>query len=170
MATSFRLEARTEASAKNGGFFGCTSGQKELFSKCKVAGGGDIPLVAVAHFIKTCIIHTPKKLSKACAVFYKWSDPYERIRGGSGGASDLRRTYLIFTARRRWVSRVPFPPTSPLLALPAKEILCSVTNGRGVLGRRQCGGGPLHLPPLPPFSPTIRSAAAASSPITIIVF
>lgn len=38
-------------------------------------------------------------------------------------------------------------PTSPLLALPAKEILCSVTNGRGALGRRQCGGGPLHLPP-----------------------
>lgn len=79
-------------------------------------------------------------------------------------ASDLRRTYLIFTGRRRWVSRVPFPPphthTSPLLALPAKEILRSVTNGRGALGCRQCGGGPppFHLrlpPPHPPSSPQL---------------
>ena len=39
-------------------------------------------------------------------------------------------------------------PTSPLLALPAEEILCSVTNGRRALGCRQCGGGPHHLFPL----------------------
>lgn len=84
MATSFCLEARTEASAKNGGFSAARVAKKNFFQSAKWLGG-NILRVAVAHFIKTCIIHTPKKLSKACAVFYKWSDPYERIRGGSGG-------------------------------------------------------------------------------------
>lgn len=70
-----------------------------------------------------------------------------------GGASDLRRTYPMFTARRRRPSRAPFPLTAPLLSLPAKEILCSVTNGSGAPKVQQCGGGPLHLPPPPKLLP-----------------
>lgn len=143
------------------------------FGKCKV---GNVPLqcekhraLRVAHFIKSCIIHTPKKLSNGCAAFYKWYNPYKQTHSGSG---PLTWGELIWSSQRGGggspESRFP---TSPLLALPAKKILCLVTNGRGVLGRRQCGGGPLHLPPTcPPFSPTIQSAAAVSSPITIIVF
>lgn len=45
-------------------------------------------------------------------------------------------------------------PVSPLLPLPAKEILCLVTNGRGVTVR----GWSSLLPPPPQTSPMIRSA------------
>lgn len=54
------------------------------------------------------IIHTPKKLSNGCTVFYKWYIPPEPTRNGSALLT-LPRTYLIFTVKRRWVSRVPFP-------------------------------------------------------------
>jgi len=63
--------------------------------------------------------------------------------------SDLRRTYPISPWQSGGGSPESRFPTSPLLALPAKEILCRVTNGRG-----QCAGE----------VPSIFPAAASPTP------
>lgn len=76
MATSLPPGTKKPSISKRG--FGGTSDQNEMnFSKCKVGKRG-VPLQrgkhlapAVADFIKSCIIHTPKKLSMGRAVFYK---------------------------------------------------------------------------------------------------
>ena len=77
----------------------------------------------LCSFIKSCIIHTPKKLSNERAGFKKTIQSLQAKSSVARGASDLKRTYLIFTAKRRWVSRVPFPHFSIISSASQRDIV-----------------------------------------------
>lgn len=131
---------------------------------------GNISLPLLHISVKSWIIHTPKKLSKTRVLCF--INDTGKSAAAEGGLW-LQENLSDLHGRRRWVSRVPFPHYFSIISSASQRDIvlgdkCEQrARAQTVRGRSPPSNPPSSLP-FPP--PTILSAAAVSSLITIIVF